>query len=221
VSRDPRLLIGACGWDHPGWNELFYPDDLPLDWRLGFYANEFPLVLVTEREWAQSPTGAAQWCEDSDPSLQFVAQWPMTLPIATAAEKLAPLGERLYGLLLRAEPSQSLSRFKTALAAWGELSVPLCVEFPNGQAGSELQAHLRQHNIGEVWHGEGNTQQMQHGELAIARVDSAQIRDARQLRVWVETSLAVATQRKTLLLFDGEPPSIELMRNAGVICDLL
>jgi len=122
---------------------------------------------------------------------------------------------------LRADASWSASRFAAALAPWRELGVPLCVEFPRGQALAPLQAHLRQSHIGEVWHGEGTTEAMLFGALAIARVDSAQISDARALRARVEACLAPGTQGKTLLLFDGEPPSLALMRNAAVIRDLL
>ena len=47
-----HIVIGACGWDHEQWQEQFYPDDIPSDWRLGYYANEFESVLVPFNVWS-------------------------------------------------------------------------------------------------------------------------------------------------------------------------
>ena len=44
-----RILIGASGWLHSGWQEQFYPEDLPQDWQLAYYGNEFPVVLIREQ----------------------------------------------------------------------------------------------------------------------------------------------------------------------------
>lgn len=46
-----RLVIGARGWDHPQWAGSFFPDDLPEDWRLTYYSNEFSGVLVPVSLW--------------------------------------------------------------------------------------------------------------------------------------------------------------------------
>ena len=40
------LRLGARGWQHPGWATDFYPDDLPEDWQLSYYANEFHALLL-------------------------------------------------------------------------------------------------------------------------------------------------------------------------------
>ena len=40
------LRLGARGWRHAHWENDFYPDDLPPDWQLAYYANEFSTVLV-------------------------------------------------------------------------------------------------------------------------------------------------------------------------------
>ncbi len=42
----PAFHVLAVGWDHPAWQGSFYPDDLPADWRLTYYANEVPGVLL-------------------------------------------------------------------------------------------------------------------------------------------------------------------------------
>jgi len=40
------LHIGTSGWSHPGWRELFYPEELPFkDW-LSYYAGHFSTVEI-------------------------------------------------------------------------------------------------------------------------------------------------------------------------------
>ncbi|VAW71710.1 hypothetical protein MNBD_GAMMA10-1611 [hydrothermal vent metagenome] len=48
------IKLGACGWNHAHWQGGFYPDDLPLDWRLSYYSNEFSAVLLTEKQWREN-----------------------------------------------------------------------------------------------------------------------------------------------------------------------
>lgn len=44
------MLVGAVGISGMGWDE-WYPEDLPPEWRLGYYANEFQVVLIPESDW--------------------------------------------------------------------------------------------------------------------------------------------------------------------------
>jgi len=46
-----RLQIGTIGWDFPAWEQGFYPDDIPDDWRLAYYANEFSAVVLPQSFW--------------------------------------------------------------------------------------------------------------------------------------------------------------------------
>lgn len=65
MSEAHRLIVGARGWNHDGWNGTFYPEDLPQDWRLSYYANEFTGVLVPEPVWrAADPSIIGGWLGD-------------------------------------------------------------------------------------------------------------------------------------------------------------
>ena len=64
MIHDKTIRVGACDWDHAHWQESFYPDDLPEDWRLTYYANEFSCVLVPEDKWQDADL--EEW-EDSVP----------------------------------------------------------------------------------------------------------------------------------------------------------
>jgi hypothetical protein len=48
----PRsVYLGVHGWTHPSWTDVFYPEDLPEDWRLAYYANEFTCVWLDHEAW--------------------------------------------------------------------------------------------------------------------------------------------------------------------------
>ena len=70
-----RVLIGAYGWKHPAWNYDFYDEDLPEDWQLGFYANEFPVVYVPASDWLEQ-ADLAEWEEEVTESFRFILDVP-------------------------------------------------------------------------------------------------------------------------------------------------
>lgn len=96
------LRAGAIGWQHRAWLDGFYPEDLPEDWQLGYYANEFSTVLVpTEIYQSSEPAGLAEhWLDDVSDSFVFYLQWPESALARDRASVLAELlGTRCGGLI--------------------------------------------------------------------------------------------------------------------------
>ncbi len=71
MIHDKTIRVGACDWDHAHWQGDFYPDDLPQDWRLSYYANEFSTVLVPEARWRAEGVDFEQWAEDVHEGFRF------------------------------------------------------------------------------------------------------------------------------------------------------
>lgn len=46
-----NLTIGGFDWAREEWEEVFFPEDLPHEWRLDFYSNEFHCALVPQATW--------------------------------------------------------------------------------------------------------------------------------------------------------------------------
>ncbi|HID50027.1 MAG TPA: hypothetical protein EYP40_10535 [Chromatiales bacterium] len=225
MFRDYPLLIGACGWNHPAWSETWYPEDLPPDWRLGFYANEFPVVLVTRQEWQASGADPRQWCEDSDASFRFLTE--LAADSAGAAtmqrQQADALGARNLGFLLRTTLHGDAGALAGLLQGIGA-DRPLCLDFGGAEPVPAVRELLQQHGTGWCWHGTGETTGLEAGPLAVTRVGggAGEPPGPRQIRTWVETCLtAAAGERQGILLFDGNPPDREAMHTAGVILDLL
>jgi len=222
VTRDYRLLIGACGWSHSDWCADFYPQDLPVEWRLSYYANEFPVVLVTAAEWNLAEADATHWCEDTDASFHFVVEITANTAEALQGEldRIAGFGERCAGILLRTslgtEPTPVSTLLDMINSTW-----PICLDFGDDEPDDTVLPLLRERQIGWCWHGDGPAEGLAKGSLAVTRIRDKET-SPRQIRHWVETALLYSTeQRQSILLFEGEPPNIAVMRQAQIILDLL
>jgi hypothetical protein len=66
------IEVIARDWDRPDWRGEFYPEDLPEDWRLAYFANAFESVLVPATNWCETPPGRlTQWAQDVPERFRF------------------------------------------------------------------------------------------------------------------------------------------------------
>ncbi|QKI89745.1 hypothetical protein [Thiomicrorhabdus xiamenensis] len=49
--RLDNLEVTTLGWQYSQWQDTFYPDDLPEEWRLDFYLNHFRLAAIPQHIW--------------------------------------------------------------------------------------------------------------------------------------------------------------------------
>jgi len=230
ITHTYRILVGANGWLHPEWQTQFYPDDLPNDWQLGYYSNEFPVVLLPATYWQSSADDLPGWLEDSSDNLYIICEVPPEMlqqsndeaikAINEFIEKLSLLGDHCAGLLLpvadyQADIDEILSKLDSPF--------PLCIEAASdisADSNKSIQKMCKQRNIGLCWHGAGSPAGLGYGQLAMTRLNSHGM-ELRQLRGVVETILHTTTLEQTsVLIFDGHPPDLEAIRHAGVILDL-
>lgn len=212
-----RILIGSLGWQHAAWQDNFYPEDLPPEWRLGYYSNEFPLAVVTDNERAgadELPGELADCREDlqvilrlaADADLDAARQWLQQLP-------------RHSAVLLSIDPAAIdgpaawLAQVQAALAPF-----PLCVE-PLAPLTASWREALGQQGIGWSWNTHSDAQGLAVGPLAVIQVDATV--SPRGIRDRIAAGLAVHATRDVALVFAGQPPDIEAMRQARTIEELM
>jgi hypothetical protein len=46
-----NVLLGALQWKVPRWQDEYYPEDLPEEWQLSYYANEFSTTLIDVQQY--------------------------------------------------------------------------------------------------------------------------------------------------------------------------
>ena len=70
-----NLSLGANGWQHSHWMDDFYPDDLPEDWRLTYYSNEFNSILLPVSCWqSESEPDCDDWLDNVHEEFEFFVE---------------------------------------------------------------------------------------------------------------------------------------------------
>ncbi len=223
-----RVLIGACDWNHQAWLDNFYADELPEDWRLGFYSNEFPVVYVPAARWITNDE-LSEWNDEVSDTFRFVLEIPYDILIdesafTAALEQAKNLGEFCLGLVLQIKPDIDVALFKKHLDIAEEVTA-VCISKIDKQdylPSNEINNLLKQRGISEVWDGKSeNSESLNRGALAVTHISDEKI-DMPALRKVLEGCLAASTdERISVLCIEGNPPSLELLRNADIILNLL
>lgn len=74
------MQIGAYGWLHPHWENDFYPEDMPKEWWLAYYSNEFNTVMVPADYWRTGEGfDCAQWLDDIHDDFRFYVECPQKI----------------------------------------------------------------------------------------------------------------------------------------------
>jgi hypothetical protein len=121
-----HLRFGTCGWRQSAWLTTYYPDDLPEDWQLSYYANELPAVLLEASAWVTASAQAlAGWAEDVHPDFRFYLMADPVRELARQQQLAASLGECLGGLLWPESPAPDgclapLAELPPRMQGWGD-----------------------------------------------------------------------------------------------------
>lgn len=103
VSESPAVYLGAIGWEHPRWQGVFYPDDLPEDWRLAYYNTQFSAVFLPYADWSTTSNERWRlWLDDCQPRFRFVLESGPAQAVAHPV--VAVLGEQLGMITGRGDP---------------------------------------------------------------------------------------------------------------------
>jgi hypothetical protein len=137
----------GVGLDAPNWERDFFPEDLPEDWRLDYYANEYPGILIPQDVWAEG-LDVEEWIENLSEDFEFHFQVTAGMPdesLKRLIQAADALGTRLKGLLLESRDREGYSTLVDRLAVINsgrKISVmtpyeglPLCWQ-PDIQAGT-------------------------------------------------------------------------------------
>lgn len=227
-----RVVIGACGWKHQAWLNDFYAEDLPEDWQLGFYSNEFSVVYVPAADWLDV-SDITEWSEDISETFRFILEIPASCLqdercFSEALKKAASLGEFCLGLVFQLDQSicDDTRLFQSRLEA-AQAITAVCVDKRGIILSDEFKHMLLMLNISEVWNGQQQNNKsvddlgLTRGGLAISRVSGEGL-DAVELRKVIEVCLAASSENCiSVLCIEGNPPSLEILRNADIILNLL
>lgn len=74
------IWVGTSSWLFEGWRGVFYPDKLPKDQYLPYYATQFPTVEVNTSFYAlPSPSTLVSWVESVPAGFTFALKFPRVI----------------------------------------------------------------------------------------------------------------------------------------------
>lgn len=117
--------LGSIGWDKPEWVGVFYPEDMPPEWRLSFYNTHFSCVYLPYVLWHKVDIGElAQWRDDTLERFCFLLEPPPAdasdedkARLAALAPKALLAAPRTGPAILWLEPGADLKTLAAALQA--------------------------------------------------------------------------------------------------------
>jgi uncharacterized protein YecE (DUF72 family) len=214
----PFIEIGALGWLHEGWQDQFYPDELPEDWQLSYYANEFRFVVIPCDQWMRAEQDEMeQWLDDVHDQFSFFAEInhaSLETGRLQLEQLLNVMGERFAGLVYR----DSVDALAGDISVLQELNSirSVHVDVP-GAEGMEI---IKQGDLHPCWR-QGDEFPVQAGGLGfIPRSDD--LANQRELRKILQSFLSnAANTGDFFMVFEGNPPHVGAMQDAVVIAELL
>lgn len=82
------MRLGSLGWSNPAWLALFYPADMPEEWRLTYFNTQFNCVFLERAFWRQASSAElAQWYADTHEKFLFLLEGESPFPPAELKEK--------------------------------------------------------------------------------------------------------------------------------------
>ncbi len=203
------MQIGSIDWNHFHWFDSFYPESLPEEWRLTYYANEFPCVLLP----AALASDIGRWQEDTHETFRFHVAFPGTaaLELERALEFAAKLGSRMGGIVCGSAGAPG-ARSTDLARLLAERNVHIAMdgatpEHPWVRAG--IASPLWRPGVAAPHCSTGIVDELDGGER-------------RLLRSWIEDFARQASgDRPPVLFIDGAQCEVQTLRDATVIADLL
>jgi hypothetical protein len=208
VAMPRQLLIAARGWDHDGWAGSLYPEDLPSEWRLSYYANEFRAVLIPFGSWvAVSAESALHWRNEIHANFRFFLE----LPAGTAPVKELSRFRRLGGIV-------AVSLASPTTIEPDKPSMSLTTGAPN--SGREFRAGIQEERVSVDALAFWTPRQAIKDRVTAARLEPAPT--LRALRHQITSFLSHAADcTLAVMILDGEPPDLTTLRQAQQIGELL
>ncbi len=195
----PSIKVGVYGWQHFAAKADLYPDDLPPDWRLSFYANEFASACLDFPQLAEEWVLFTQWVEDLPQSFQLSLALPVTASEG-ALSNLSGQGEWAISYLLSS---------KGQGARW----------LPSG-ALHPLLSSLGIHSPQQIveWSSCWTPDSPVNGS-AIAIFPSGS--DMRQYRQWIEQWVEGNSEQELTLWLDGAAASYSELSGLKTLVELM
>lgn len=179
------INLGAYGWQRGPWLGTFYPEDLPENWQLTYYSNEFNTVLVpasywqTQEERVSVKVDCADWLDNVHDEFQFFVECHVAMfehvSLSELIDNLKQLQSQLSALVF-IDDNQAMS--ETVSSQFDALFDALAVEVIGASAASGSQLVVQSKDI---WRLNEQGEKTQASSFAFIENDLTDLRRARKI----------------------------------------
>lgn len=102
MSQQTERWVGVAslGWDNVALRQHFYPEDVPSDWYLTYFANYAMAVIIPTEMWlAADDEQIADWVAQTQDNFWFYLQVEQVEQLQQAAEVQAAFAGQLAGVV--------------------------------------------------------------------------------------------------------------------------
>ena len=218
-----EFIVCSRGWCYPQWVGNFYPEDMPQEWWLSYYSNEFYAVLIP---WEYLCTAdiamVQQWKDDVHTGFKFFVELSIYVPIGRMLQLLEPLAPQLAGIVLREIDQANALKQRYPMNAVINAAVDIApVVVAKQHVSNNLLTTFERYQLGCYWRPEIDSINECNGLLGIAEITQATKHNPRSLKKIIEHCYSIKGPTTIGLVFGSDAPNIEEMRTAIMINQML
>jgi hypothetical protein len=218
-----EFTVGSRGWRHSHWVGGFYPDDMPQDWWLSYYSNEFRSVLIPWNYLQEADASTAQqWKTDVHDEFKFFIELSPDISVDRISRLLQPLAPQLGGVILQERNWDDVLIKKAQLNEVIKTIIDIApVALAKQYMSKNILTALERYQLGCYWQPETDSLNECDGVLNIAEITQAVNHDPKTLKKIIEHCYSIQGPTTISLVFGGNAPNIEEMRTATMINQML
>jgi hypothetical protein len=193
--------ILPVGWDHPGWVGGFYPEDLPREWRLSYFSNEFPGVMISQQVWCVNDEDKLNaWHDDVGERFRFYLALNQPLDVQHCMQAIRCLTGNFGGFVVDVSVWDDFS-LRTDLKALGANCYLL---FSKGMTVCNTDHRL-----------------LEQSRIALLLSTDDLLDLGSQRRFLEQLAGQIVPTSEIMVFLDGDPPAIHKLREFITLAQLL
>jgi hypothetical protein len=139
------------GFENPLWNEQYYPEDCPVEWRLAYFMNDFRAVYLRCADWYEPEEQIAEIAAELDDRFELILEWPPLTDeqnLKTTLSLLAPLAQNIACIIVNVDGVL----MPELTATYSAIAACFAVNFYSKTLDTQAQKVLaREFETGFVW----------------------------------------------------------------------
>jgi hypothetical protein len=186
----PRCVCSTMGFENSLWNDRYYPDNCPREWRLAYFMNDFRAVYLLCADWFGPGAQIAEIAAELDECFELIVEWPPLTDEQNAKTTLSVLESLAQNVACIVINVDGISAPDLTIAH-SAISERYAVNFYSKTLDTQAQnALVREYQTGFVWDPRQAEAPISPVDYQVVRLPCQSLRDVKsvlhQLRPFIE-----------------------------------